>query len=106
MKLTLLCFSLIFLPVKQFSCHAAGQTAQFEVALGSKPDTLVWLKDNKPMNELLSERGEVAAVSDTKFKMELKNCVESDSGTYTALASNQNGKSSSSAQLLVHERKY
>lgn len=83
----------------------AGHDASFEVSLGSTPDTVVWLKDNKPMSELLADRANVTHTDNRNFRMELKNCVESDSGTYTALAANKSGNSTCTAQLLVHECK-
>lgn len=83
---------------------SAGETATFEIALGSSPDSLIWLKDNKRMDEMLSDRATATTHDDNhKFKLEVKKCKVSDTGTYTALATNKHGNSTCTAQLLVHE---
>lgn len=92
--------------IQLFFFYLAGQNAEFEVLFGTAPESVTWLKDNRPINEIMSDRAKVTTENDNKnFKMELKNCVESDSGSYTALATSKTGRSSSTAQLLVHECK-
>lgn len=98
--------SLSIAPINNYFKHTAGETATFEVSLGSSPDSLTWLKDNKRMDELMADRATATCHEDNhKFKLEIKKCLESDSGTYTALAINKQGSSTCTAQLLVHQRK-
>ncbi|XP_072157515.1 protein Obscurin isoform X3 [Bemisia tabaci] len=81
-----------------------GDNAVFEVAIdSSEVTTLSWLKDNKILSDKLADRIS-ATNTDSNFKLEIMNVRPSDSGTYTARASDSSGTvSSCTAQLIVEE---
>nr|CAD7588174.1 unnamed protein product [Timema genevievae] len=83
----------------------AGQNAVFECELTSdSPSTLTWLKDNRPMDDRLADRVQASSKNDnTNFRLEILHTRESDSGIYTARASNSVGNSTCTAQLVVQE---
>lgn len=84
----------------------AGETAIFEVALAEPPDSLSWLKDNKPINGNGSMSGRIlSSSSDNKreYRLQIRQVDASDAGLYTAVGSNAHGKTTCSAQLVVHE---
>lgn len=66
---------------------------------------MVWLKDNKPMDDRLADRMTTTLDGDT-YKLEIENVLESDSGIYTAHASNGDGQATCTAQLVVQECNY
>ncbi|XP_018567720.1 obscurin isoform X4 [Anoplophora glabripennis] len=78
-----------------------GETAYFEVSLSKKPASLLWLKDNKPINGTKDARIETAT-SGQDCKLIIRRVKEEDAGIYSAIAQNEKGKSSCSAQLIVH----
>ncbi|KAG5881050.1 hypothetical protein JTB14_033964 [Gonioctena quinquepunctata] len=83
-----------------------GETAHFDISLSTQPDSFTWLKDNKVLNsdENLSGRIQAAACDKGhEFKLTIKQVKEEDGGIYTAVAQNTNGKTTCSAQLVVHE---
>ncbi|XP_046395296.1 obscurin isoform X2 [Ischnura elegans] len=81
----------------------AGETATFECELESESTTSVtWLKDNRNLDDKLADRIKMIN-KDRKHSLEIMHCRESDTGLYTALASNDNGVNSSTAQLIVQE---
>lgn len=86
----------------------AGQNAIFECELTSDtPTSVTWLKDNRLMEDKLADRVLISSQKDnTNFKLELQHCRESDSGVYTARATNAVGNSTCTAQLVVQECKY
>ncbi|XP_023017381.2 obscurin isoform X4 [Leptinotarsa decemlineata] len=83
-----------------------GETAHFEISLSAQPDSFIWLKDNKTLNEDDNLSGRIQATACDKgheFKLVIKQVKEEDAGIYTAVAQNKNGKTTCSAQLVVHE---
>lgn len=85
----------------------AGESAVFEVSLAEPPDSLIWLKDNKPLNGDGSQTGRIlTTASETKreYRLRIRQVDQADAGLYTAVASNSKGKTTCSAQLIVHER--
>lgn len=85
----------------------AGDSAIFEVALAEPPDSLVWLKDNKPLNGDGSLTGRIlstASENKREHRLQIRQVDHADAGLYTAVASNSKGKTTCSAQLIVHER--
>lgn len=65
---------------------------------------MTWLKDNKPMEDRLADRV-IPTRTGNEFKLEIMHCAELDSGIYTALAANPDGKATCTAQLIVQECK-
>lgn len=86
----------------------AGHNAIFECEVASDtPTSMTWLKDNRLMEDKLADRVLISSQDDnSKFKLELQHCRESDSGVYTARATNVIGNASCTAQLVVQECKY
>lgn len=87
-------------------CGTAGETATFECSVSGEESTSVtWLKDNKPLSDRLMDRVSKSNV-DNSFKLEIQNLLESDTGMYTAHATNAEGASTCTAHLLVQKREY
>lgn len=85
--------------------YTAGESATFECTLESSSTCQMrWLKDNKPMEDKLADRVNITS-TDTSFKLQIRNVIESDSGIYTACAANGDGKTTCTAQLVVENRK-
>ncbi|KAJ8950645.1 hypothetical protein NQ318_010845 [Aromia moschata] len=80
-----------------------GETAQFQVSLKEKPESFLWLKDNKPINGNGPTVQTTYSELDHEYKLIINKARKEDAGIYTAIAQNQSGKSSCSAQLIVHE---
>uniref|UniRef100_A0A6P7G166 Obscurin isoform X7 n=1 Tax=Diabrotica virgifera virgifera TaxID=50390 RepID=A0A6P7G166_DIAVI len=80
-----------------------GETAQFGITLSSKPASFAWLKNNKPISNADS-RIQVSYNEKThECKLSIKETTKEDSGMYIAVAKNEKGESTCSAQLVVHE---
>ncbi|XP_071443881.1 protein Obscurin isoform X2 [Hetaerina americana] len=86
--------------IEGFSCEP-GETATFECEIESSA-TVTWLKDNRNIDDKLADRIKMVNL-DRKHSLEILHCRESDTGLYTALATNENGVNSSTAQLVVQE---
>jgi Immunoglobulin I-set domain. len=86
----------------------AGQNAVFDCTLTSDtPTSMTWLKDNKPLEDRLADRVLMSSHEDnTRFLLEVQHCRESDTGVYTARATNVVGSATCTAQLVVQECKY
>ncbi|KAK7869432.1 hypothetical protein R5R35_008161 [Gryllus longicercus] len=82
-----------------------GQNAVFECKVRSESAASVtWLRDNRPLDDKLADRViQTARDDNTTFRLELQHTRESDSGLYTARATNTQGSSTCSAQLVVQE---
>ncbi|PNF42104.1 Obscurin [Cryptotermes secundus] len=82
-----------------------GQNAVFQCELTSDtPTSMTWLKDNRPMEDRLADRVLISSQNDnTAFRLEVQHCLESDSGVYTARATNAVGAATCTAQLVVQE---
>ncbi|XP_069669104.1 obscurin isoform X4 [Periplaneta americana] len=82
-----------------------GQNAIFECELTSDtPTTMTWLKDNRLMDDKLADRVLISSRdNNTNFRLELQHCRESDTGMYTARATNAVGAATCTAQLIVQE---
>ena len=59
-----------------------------------------WLKDNRPFEDKLADRVKISR-SDSSFKLEINNVLETDSGIYVARALDGESKASCTAQLIV-----
>lgn len=73
--------------------------------MDDKPVNVVWMKDNK----VLEEKKDKIVFSETgnnSFQLEIKNCTESDSGTYIARATNGFENATCTAQLTVEKSKF
>ncbi|XP_066993446.2 obscurin isoform X3 [Anabrus simplex] len=82
----------------------AGQNAVFECKLVSEtPTSVVWLKDNRHLQDKLADRVRMTEKDNSQFRLEIMHCRESDSGLYTAKATNEIGTSTCTAQLVVQE---
>lgn len=76
-----------------FQCKLVSET----------PSTMAWLKDNRPLDDKLADRVKMLSKDNNNFKLEIQHCRESDTGIYTARASNEIGTSTCTAQLVVQE---
>ncbi|CAH1180870.1 unnamed protein product [Phyllotreta striolata] len=83
-----------------------GQRAHFEATLNSKPKSFVWLKDNKQLNGSNNFSGRLQfgfhELTNT-FQITINDAKKEDTGIYCAVAKNDSGESTCSAQLVVHE---
>lgn len=96
-----------------------------------KPGSIIWLKDNKPLEDRLADRFTASELPGNYYCLEIKHCwyvqiiisfssnphlilicffllknsSESDTGLYTAKASNGSDSSTCTAQLIVRESK-
>ena len=85
---------------------AAGENISFEVALKTKPDNFVWLKDDKPLDQdaVMTGRIQISHCDETNhYKIDINKANVEDSGYNTALATGTHGTASCSALLIVHE---
>ncbi|XP_046987930.1 obscurin isoform X3 [Schistocerca americana] len=81
-----------------------GQNAIFQCKVASdSPTNMTWLKDNRPMDDKLADRVKMESKDSSSFKLEIQHCRESDTGIYTAKASNVIGSSTCTAQLVVQD---
>lgn len=65
---------------------------------------MTWLKDNRPLSDRLADRISITQEGNI-YRLEIKNVCETDSGTYTARAENDQGVSYSTAHLIVEKCK-
>uniref|UniRef100_A0A1B6FN80 Obscurin n=1 Tax=Cuerna arida TaxID=1464854 RepID=A0A1B6FN80_9HEMI len=79
-----------------------GGNAVFECELEDRAK-VIWLKDNKPLEDKLADRIRAVTKDDTKHRLEIKGCHESDTASYTARAEANGGVASCTAHLLVEE---
>lgn len=63
------------------------------------------MKDNKPLSDPLADRLNFAEGANNSYRLEIIHCRESDSGTYTARATNGFENATCTAQLIVEKRK-
>lgn len=82
---------------------AAGDNAVFECEVEGVTN-LTWLKDNRPLSDKLADRITITQENNV-YRLEIKNVCETDSGTYTARAENDQGVSYSTAHLIVEKCK-
>ncbi|XP_036332219.1 obscurin [Rhagoletis pomonella] len=78
-----------------------GESAHFEVQFAEKPGLVVWLKDNKPLVDKLADRVIQTEAAMNSYRLDIKNCRESDAGTYTVKAAAGVESTTCSAQLAV-----
>lgn len=85
---------------------SAGEKISFEVALKSKPESFIWLKDDQPLDadSTMSGRIQTSHSEETNhYKIVINKAYAEDTGYYTALATGPHGTASCSALLIVHE---
>ena len=70
-----------------------------------KPYNVVWLKDNKPLEDPLQDRMTFKEGEHNTYTMTLIHCRESDSGIYIAKATNGFEHATCTAQLIVEKCK-
>ncbi|KAG5678438.1 hypothetical protein PVAND_008111 [Polypedilum vanderplanki] len=80
-----------------------GETALFEFQLEEKPVNVIWLKDNKPLEDPLADRMTFKEGPSNTYQMQLIHCRESDSGIYIAKVSNGFEHATCTAQLIVEK---
>lgn len=86
---------------------SAGELCVFECEVNAEPPAVItWLRDNKPLEDKLADRVTMSSKDNRTYKLELQHCRESDTGLYTARASNQVGSNTCSAHLVVEKCKY
>lgn len=71
--------------------------------MGDKAENVIWLKDNKPLDDRLADRISAQELAGNYYRLDIKHCSETDSGLYSAKAANGADSSTCSAQLIVHE---
>lgn len=77
----------------------------FECQLSTEAH-VTWLKDNKALEDRLADRVTKSSTDDHSYRLDIVHLMERDSGIYTALAQNQEGSATCTAQLLVRESKF
>ncbi|XP_046661147.1 obscurin-like isoform X1 [Homalodisca vitripennis] len=82
--------------------ETSGGNAVFECELEDRAK-VIWLKDNKPLEDKLADRIRAVTKDDTKHRLEIKGCHESDTASYTARAEANGAVASCTAHLLVEE---
>ncbi|XP_059224502.1 obscurin isoform X2 [Stomoxys calcitrans] len=78
-----------------------GEPAHFEVQFKEKPGKVTWLKDNKPLDDVLADRIVQTEAPMNSYRLDIKNCSERDTGAYTAKASTGAEVTTCTAQLAV-----
>ncbi|XP_043948228.1 obscurin isoform X2 [Drosophila biarmipes] len=78
-----------------------GETAHFEIQFKDQPGLVTWLKDNKPLDDRLADRITQTAAPMNSYRLDIKNCSETDAGTYTIRAQSASETTTVSAQLAV-----
>ncbi|XP_059224505.1 obscurin isoform X5 [Stomoxys calcitrans] len=81
--------------------NLAGEPAHFEVQFKEKPGKVTWLKDNKPLDDVLADRIVQTEAPMNSYRLDIKNCSERDTGAYTAKASTGAEVTTCTAQLAV-----
>lgn len=91
---------LITKPLK--SAHVKpGETAHFEIQFLEKPGKVIWLKDNKVLDDRLADRIIKTEAPMNSYRLDIKNCSEKDDGNYTAKATSAIETTTCTAQLIV-----
>lgn len=88
-----------------FYKFSAGELAKFEFQLEEKAVNVTWMKDNKPLDDPLADRLAFKELGNNSYLLEIQHCRESDSGTYTARATNGFENATCTAQLIVEKCK-
>lgn len=88
-----------------FIQNLAGESALFDFQLNEKPVKVTWMKENKPLEDPLADRLRFTEGANNSYKLEIINCIETDSGIYTARATNGFENATCSAHLIVEKRK-
>lgn len=52
----------------------AGEPAHFEIQYREKPGLVVWLKDNKPLDDVLADRITQIEAPMNSYRLDIKNC--------------------------------
>ncbi|XP_026836119.1 obscurin isoform X2 [Drosophila erecta] len=78
-----------------------GETAHFEIQFKDQPGLVTWLKDNKPLEDRLADRITQTAAPMNSYRLDIKNCSDTDAGTYTIRAQSASETTTVSAQLAV-----
>ena len=78
----------------------------FNFQLGEKVENVVWLKDNKPMEDKLADRVFKKELDQATHSLEIKHCRDTDSGLYTAMVTTGGETSTCTAQLVVEKCEY
>ncbi|XP_023037819.2 obscurin isoform X1 [Drosophila willistoni] len=78
-----------------------GEAAHFEIQFKEKPGLVTWLKDNKPLDDRLADRITQTSAPMNSYRLDIKNCSETDAGTYTVRAQSASETTTLSAQLAV-----
>ncbi|XP_017836914.1 obscurin isoform X3 [Drosophila busckii] len=78
-----------------------GETAHFEIQFKEQPGLVTWLKDNKSLDDRLADRIIQTSAPMNSYRLDIKNCSENDSGTYTIRAQTGSEITSVTAQLAV-----
>ncbi|XP_011291978.1 obscurin isoform X5 [Musca domestica] len=81
--------------------NLAGEPAHFEIQYKEKPGKVTWLKDNKPLDDVLADRIQQTEAPMNSYRLDIKNCSERDTGAYTAKASTGAEVTTCTAQLAV-----
>lgn len=60
--------------MSNFKSFIAGESAHFEVQFVEKPGLVVWLKDNKPLEDKLADRVVQTEAAMNSYRLDIKNC--------------------------------
>lgn len=67
---------------------------------------VIWLKDNKPLDDVLADRISQTEAAMSSYRLDIKNCSERDTGAYTAKATTGAEVTTCTAQLVVGQCKF
>lgn len=82
-----------------------GENAVFECEIEGAT-SVTWLKNNMPLPSTISHRTTITEDKEKNlYKLQITKVIMSDSGTYTIKAKNDIGESTSTALLIVENRK-
>uniref|UniRef100_A0A1A9ZZH6 Obscurin n=1 Tax=Glossina pallidipes TaxID=7398 RepID=A0A1A9ZZH6_GLOPL len=89
--------------IKMLRCLQAqpGEPAHFEIQYREKPGLVVWLKNNKPLDDVLADRITQIEAPMNSYRLDIKNCSERDTAAYTAKATTGTETTTCTAQLVV-----
>lgn len=89
-----------------FETILASENALFSLQLKDKASSIIWMKNNKPLDDRLADRIKKKECESNTYTLEILHCLESDSGLYTAKVIHGLESSTCTAHLQVEKRKF
>lgn len=54
--------------------YLAGEPAHFEIQYKERPNLVIWMKDNKPLDDELADRVLQTEAPNNSYRLDIKNC--------------------------------